>query len=203
MIPREMIQNKGSPDTVANESQSQVDSKRGKGDGPSHIAEQLWPLAVPIDSVNPDPSNARQHDEKNLEAIKASLSRFGQRSPIIVQREGMTVRAGNGRLLAARSLGWKQIAAVVVDESSIDAVAFAIADNRTAELATWNNETLAQLLDTMPKDVMPSTGFSEEDLAALLSGLNPSFGPALIDDQGRLDEIQPIVCPECGHQWQR
>jgi ParB-like chromosome segregation protein Spo0J len=111
-----------------------------------------------------------------MEAIVASLSRFGQRTPIVVQRKGMVVRAGNGRLEAAKRLGWQHIAAVVVDDDSVEAVSYAIADNRTAELAEWDSETLASLLDTLPKEAMGVTGFSDEDLAGLLAELTPELG---------------------------
>jgi ParB-like chromosome segregation protein Spo0J len=113
------------------------------------IAEPLRALAVAVDDLHPDPSNARKHGPRNLDAIKGSLAAFGQRKPIVVQREGMIVRAGNGTLEAAKALGWEQIAAVVIDEDSAHAVQFAIADNRTAELAEWDDETLATLLDGM------------------------------------------------------
>lgn len=69
-----------------------------------YIAAPLRALAVPIAGLNPDAANARTHDERNIQAIAASLSRWGQRLPIVVQREGMIVRAGNGRRLRAMSL---------------------------------------------------------------------------------------------------
>ena len=84
----------------------------------SKILPELRALAVPVGELVPDAANARVHDVRNLEAIKDSLRRFGQRAPIVVQREGMIVRAGNGRLAAAKALGWGEIAAVVVDVSA-------------------------------------------------------------------------------------
>lgn len=54
----------------------------------SHIAEPLRALAVPVASLNPDPANARTHDRRNLDAIKASLAKFGQRLPLVVQKAG-------------------------------------------------------------------------------------------------------------------
>ena len=138
-----------------------------------HIAEALRALAVPIGSVNPDAANARRHPERNLDAIVASLSRFGQRAPIVVQKQGMIVRAGNGRLEAAKKLGWTHIAAVIVDESSVDATAFAIADNRTSDLAEWDDETLASLLDTLPAELRDAAGYSEGELGSLLDSLRP------------------------------
>ena len=69
-------------------------------DGPdlAHIAAPLRPLALPLSDLTLDSANARTHDEKNLAAIKGSLSRFGQCLPLVGQRQGMIVRAGNGRV---------------------------------------------------------------------------------------------------------
>ena len=58
---------------------------------------------VPIDSVQFDPANVRRHGEKNLATIKASLARFGQQKPLVVDADGV-VRAGNGTLVAAKAL---------------------------------------------------------------------------------------------------
>ena len=103
---------------------------------------------VAIDDLDLDPRNARKHDAKNLKAIADSLEQFGQRKPIVVW--GRTVVAGNGTLVAARSLGWKEISiARVPDSWSADQVkAYALADNRSAELASWDEQVLAsQLLE--------------------------------------------------------
>jgi DNA modification methylase len=97
----------------------------------------------------PDPQNARQHDEKNLKAIEGSLKEFGQRKPIVITEAGVIV-AGNGTVEAAKRLAWTHIEAVKVpnDWTPDKIKAFAIADNRTAELANWNQEVLtAQLLE--------------------------------------------------------
>lgn len=115
-----------------------------------HIAEPIRHLAIPITSVVLDPSNARKHGDRNIEAIKASLAKFGQRAPIVVQRDGMVVRSGNGRLLAAKALGWAEIAATIIDEDNATAAQFAIADNRTAELAEWDEESLKFHIDCFP-----------------------------------------------------
>jgi site-specific DNA-methyltransferase (adenine-specific) len=103
---------------------------------------------VLIDDLDLDPRNARKHDAKNLKAIADSLEQFGQRKPIVVW--GRTVVAGNGTMAAARSLGWKEISiARVPDDWSADQVkAYALADNRSAELAEWDEQVLAaQLLE--------------------------------------------------------
>jgi DNA modification methylase len=100
-----------------------------------------------ITDLTPDPQNARQHDTKNLKAIEGSLAQFGQRKPIVITEANVIV-AGNGTVTAAKNLGWQTIEAVRVpaDWSKDQVKAFALADNRTAELATWSPEVLAAQL---------------------------------------------------------
>lgn len=149
------------------------------------IAEQLRTLAVPLASLNLDPSNARVHGEKNLAAIRSSLAQFGQRKPVVVQRAGMIVRAGNGTVQAAKALGWTEIAALVVDDDNATAVQFAIADNRTAELAEWDPDTLATLLDGMDAAAQAAVGFDSADVDKLLKSLAPELsGGGPVDDEG-------------------
>ena len=165
---------------------------------PNRIAESLAPLVVPIDSVNLDEANARTHSGKNLDAIKASLTRFGQRLPIVVQEQGRIVRAGNGRVAAARALGWTEVAAVIVDESNVEAAAFAIADNRTAELGEWDDEALAQTLKALEdEDALEGLGFDDDDLAVLVGAVDaPDDFPEVGEDIKTESE-----CPKCGYRW--
>ena len=130
------------------------------------IIEQLASLEQPIADLNLDQANARIHSRKNIDAVKASLARFGQRQPLVVQKEGMVVRAGNCRLIAAKELGWQTIAAVIVDESSVDATAYAIADNRTGELAEWDFEALGKLVETLPD--LDAIGFEQDELDSII-----------------------------------
>jgi site-specific DNA-methyltransferase (adenine-specific) len=103
-----------------------------------------------IKDLTPDPNNARQHDDKNLKAIQGSLKEFGQRKPIVITQSGVIV-AGNGTVEAAKRLGWLEIQAVTVpgDWTPEQTKAFALADNRTAELASWNETTLNKQLEEL------------------------------------------------------
>ena len=104
-----------------------------------------------VQELTQDPDNSRSHDRKNLEAIKQSLQAFGQQKPIVIDQEGKVV-AGNGTLAAAQELGWQTIQAVVTDLEGAKQTAYAIADNRTAELAAWNDEQLAKSLVSLQND---------------------------------------------------
>ena len=127
--------------------------------------------SVPIATLSQDPANARKHDDKNLEAIKASLRRFGQQKPIVVDSSNV-VRAGNGTLAAATALGWDSINVVQTDLQGSEATAYAIADNRTAELAEWDESVLAASLSSLA-DVdetwLSDLQFSEKELAELVA----------------------------------
>lgn len=95
-----------------------------------------------------DPDNARKHDAKNLKAIKASLEKFGQQKPIIVDANGVII-AGNGTYSAAKSLKWKEINIIRTELTGADAKAYALADNRTAELAAWDIPNLSEALNSL------------------------------------------------------
>jgi len=106
---------------------------------------------VAIDKLVMDPQNVRRHDEANIEAIKRSLNKFGQRKPIICvqgHNNKIVVIAGNGTLQAAKLLGWThlQVSMCPPDWDADKARAYAIADNRTAELANWDDVALANAL---------------------------------------------------------
>ena len=103
--------------------------------------------AVLISSLSFDTTNARRHDAKNLASIEGSLRLFGQRKPIVVTGANVVV-AGNGTLEAAKSLGWSEISVVRIpnDWTADQVKAYALADNRTAELAEWDAKVLADQL---------------------------------------------------------
>ena len=115
-----------------------------------------------------DPANVRKHGERNLDAIKASLRRFGQQKPIVIDAKGIVV-AGNGTLAAAKALGWTEIDAVKTDLEGINATAFAIADNRTAELAEWDEDALDATISSLKIAGVPleDIGFTANELGKL------------------------------------
>ncbi|MDR7496824.1 MAG: DNA methyltransferase [Armatimonadota bacterium] len=138
----------------------------------SYIAEGLRPLAVPIDAPKIDPSNARRHPERNLQAVRASLRRYGQRKPIVVNRRTAHIEAGNLTWEVARQEGWRYIAALYVDDDPSTASGYAIADNRTAELAEWDDTRLQETLQALKTEgQMEFTGFDTQDLEAIVRRL--------------------------------
>jgi ParB family chromosome partitioning protein len=130
------------------------------------IAPDLASLAAPIDDLKPLPGNPRRG---NVDAVARSLARFGQRKPVVARPDG-TIIAGNHTWAAARKLGWAEIAVVRVADDDTEAFAFALADNRTAELGGYDQESLAAMLaEVADTDALLATGYTAEDVAALLA----------------------------------
>jgi ParB-like chromosome segregation protein Spo0J len=137
---------------------------------------------IEIAKLSGDPANARKHNEQNISTIVASLRRFGQQKPIVIDSSDC-VRAGNGTLEAARSIGWTHLDCVRTDLKGSDAIAYAIADNRTAELAEWDDDVLAATLNGLladDPDLLNAAGFSEDELDKMLS-------PEVSDEESQVD----------------
>jgi len=132
------------------------------------VAEQLEHLVRPIESLRFDPSNTRTHDDRNLSSIEQSLLAFGQVKPVVFHPDDGTVIAGNGTLAAAQRLGWTHLAATPMVGPGW-AREYAIADNRTAELAEWDYGQLLANLGEVPEHLLATIGFTAEELAALSS----------------------------------
>lgn len=136
----------------------------------SWIEPSLRPLAIPLEAIRPDPHNVRLHDERNLSAIRLSLSTFGQQKPIVIDNQGICL-AGNGALRAAHALGWTHIAAIRTGLAGAAARAYAIADNRTGETSAWDPVALAEQLARLQNDDAideHATGFSDDDIQACI-----------------------------------
>jgi DNA modification methylase len=146
-----------------------------------------------INTLRPDSRNARKHGKRNLATIRASLEQFGQQRAAVIRSDG-TVLAGNGMLEAARSLGWSELAVTVVPDGWSDeqARAYALADNRTGELAEWDVAVLDEHLVELEV-----AGLDIESLG---------FEPPKRDDSDDDDEV-PVEVPAdpltvTGDLWQ-
>jgi ParB-like chromosome segregation protein Spo0J len=153
---------------------------------------------VNIDSLTPDPANARKHDSKNLKAITDSLKLFGQRKPLTVTPDSIVV-TGNGTLEAAKSLGWTEIviARTPVGWPYEKIRAWALADNRTAELAEWDDKVLSdQLLE------LDANGWELEELGFV--SLQPPLGEGSQDSTREIDVEDwkfAHKCPKCNFEF--
>jgi DNA modification methylase len=156
------------------------------------VVEPLEIHVVPISELTPDPKNARIHKRKSLNALCESLTTFGQRKPILITRDKVVI-AGNGTLAAAQILEWQTINCTYVpaDWSQQQITAYALADNATAELSSWDHELLQINLEGI------------QDIAGSLETLGVPFYKTKTTDVIDVEMINETdVQVELGQMWQ-
>lgn len=163
------------------------------------IPDSLRPLAVPVDSVHELPGNPRKGD---VDAVARSLDRFGQRKPIVVRASDRTIIAGNHTWKAACQLGWPEIAVLLVEDDEATAQAFALADNRTAELGSYDEDLLLDLIRQVGEsdaELLADTGWSEDAVRDLVDRIDPGLPDAPPPDDAPEPPAEPFTKP--GDVW--
>lgn len=160
----------------------------------SAIAPTLADLRVPIGGLRPYARNPRRGD---LAAIRASLEAHGQYRPIVVNRRTDEVLAGNHTLAAALELGWAEIAATYVDVDDEAAARIVLVDNRTTDLATYDDSELAQLLASLPD--LEGTAWGARELDKLLADVADAGADAGRDTEPGPPPADPVSKP--GDVW--
>jgi ParB-like nuclease domain len=127
--------------------------------GPGQPLTVVWRR---IEVLRPDTASPRSHSPTQIRQLVRSISTFGFNVPVLVDPT-LRIIAGHGRLLAAQALGWREVPTILLSHLSVaQARAFAIADNRLAEGAAWNNGLLLEQLRELP--------LAEPDLAIEVTG---------------------------------
>lgn len=146
---------------------------------------------VSLDALVPDPLNARVRDERASVALSKSVEAFGLGRSVVVDSGGV-VRAGNGTLEAARAAGVREVVIVETDGTQLvavkrpdwseaQAVAYAIADNRTGDLSSFDPKRLSETMGTLVEHateesgaaLIAACGFDDLMLASILSAAAP------------------------------
>lgn len=144
---------------------------------------------VPIASLHADPSNVNTHPDDNLAAIAGSLRQFGQVEPLVVQRSTGKVIGGNGRLAVMAKSGATEVDVVRLDIDDTRAAALGIALNRTAKTSVFDDGALAKLLESLPKDLQESAGYTEKDMGELLDSLRSG---EVVEDEAPAPLPEPV-----------
>ena len=152
---------------------------------------------VSLSSLSLDAQNTRVHDARNCEAIRNSLEQFGQAEPLVVQAGTGRVIGGNGRLVVMQQMGWTDCDVVEVDVDNLQATALSVALNRTSDLASWDDEDLALVLDGLDKDMREAAGFNEDEVNRLLDDLGKA-----VDREAQVPQNFRVVV-ECDDEEQQ
>lgn len=111
-----------------------------------------------IDEVTPYENNPRNNDQA-VDAVANSIKEFGWQQPIVVDKN-MIIIVGHTRYKAAKKLGLTKIPVVVATNLSDEqAKAYRLADNKSGELADWNEDLLTDELGGIDDIDMSDFGF--------------------------------------------
>lgn len=119
-------------------------------------------------NLHPWEDNPRSNDHA-VNAVMESICSFGFNVPILCD-QNLTIIAGHTRWKAAQKLGIQKVPVVIIVMSDVQRRAFAIADNKTAEIADWNFPKLKEVLEELRDEDMNirSLGFSDQEIRRLL-----------------------------------
>ena len=157
-----------------------------------------------VGGVRPASWNVRTgHD---LDGTAESIRVNGFRDPVEVwastggraNNPPHDIVVGEGRYRAAvEIIGMAEVPVVEHDFADLDAaMRYSIANNRLTDKSVFDEPRLLEQLEALPR--LEGTGFTTDDLGELRV---PDFGSADENEQPRLDRRNPVVCPECGHEF--
>ncbi len=132
-----------------------------------------------MERLIPSARNTRTHSPEQVAELAGSLKAFGFMVPVLVDPEGVII-AGHARVLAARKVNLERVPVVVIQHlTASEKRAYAIADNKIALNAGWDDELLrAELEDLKGEGVAPEIlGFSETEFNELLDKLSSVSTP--------------------------
>lgn len=146
-----------------------------------------------IDLVKPYWRNPRKI-EKAVEAVKQSIQKYGYNSPIIVDQKNVII-AGHVRYKALRELGYQEINCVVLDISEEKAKQYRIADNKSAEKAEWDKDSLLYELREIEELEDMQIFFDGKELDSLISERNEIL-EEVFEEEEEIEEIEEQVREE-------
>ena len=169
------------------------------GSGRSAPREVRW---LPVEALTPDPRNARVHSSRQVARIADSIAAFGFNVPVLIDEKGF-VLAGHGRVLAARRLGLDEVPTIALDHmTEAESRAFKIADNRLAELASWDDGRLRLELEELKEldldFALSATGFEMDEIDLRIGNAGQNPGDA--DDRVGRDRPSRAVA-RAGDVW--
>ena len=149
-----------------------------------------------INLLKPWKKNPRFNDHA-VQQVMVSIKKFQFRNPIIVQKDTNKIIAGHTRYKAAQLLKLPFVPVIYADMNDDEAAAYAIADNKLGELATWDDSLLKDILEDLQlKDFnLEDIGFNKFEIDNLLNPTNwedlaPQFNE---DDEGIDDKFEKTL----------
>lgn len=133
-----------------------------------------------LDAIKPYANNPRQNDGA-VDAVARSIEAYGFKVPLVIDRDG-TIVTGHTRYKAAKQLGLDAVPCIIADDLTDEQLkAFRLADNKVAEIATWDQALLQLELKNLGDLTLDAYGF--DDLLTMTDGDfdDDGDGPELVE----------------------
>jgi hypothetical protein len=170
---------------------------------------------LPLDQIKPYWRNPRDN-AKAVHAVKASIAEFGMNQPLVLDRDKVII-AGHTRYRALVELGHERAPAIIVDLDAARAKAYRIADNKTSEMAEWDDDKLTAELREIAGEVDMDIFFPGGELDKLIEGASEMSFALPTQEQidkatdkaaTQFDQVEAnasseqveVICPHCGEK---
>ena len=126
-----------------------------------------------LEDLKPYENNPRFNDDA-VKYVANSIKQFGFKVPIIIDKNNVIV-AGHTRYKASLELGLEEVPCIVADDLTPAQIkAFRIAENKTNDLASWNDDLLGEELKGLMEDIdMTDFGFGDFEISMLTDDMEP------------------------------
>ena len=117
---------------------------------------------IKISELKPYNKNARIHNDKQIDLLSKNIKKFGFTTPVVVSKDNEVI-CGHGRIEALKKLNWQNVPCVRMEGLTDEEVrTLRLADNKLAEMATWDMDLAIQELKGLDDELMNLTGFDKD-----------------------------------------
>lgn len=147
-----------------------------------------------VGDIVPYENNPRRNSEA-VKYVANSIKEFGFKQPIVIDKNNVIV-AGHTRWLASRTLELDEVPCILADDLTDEQIkAYRLADNKVAEIATWDWDALIEELAVVDLD-MSDFGFNVADAEKEIDWDDVD---EITEDNYKEPNKTKLRCPSCGH----
>ena len=154
-------------------------------------------IKMKVEELIPYINNPR-NNENAVDKVASSISEFGFKNPIFVDKNNVVVN-GHTRLLASKKLGLKEVPVIVIDDLTDTQIkAFRIADNKVAEYSKWDYDLLNIELEQLEELDFSMSDFGISTFEPIEFEIDEDI-EEILEEEYEEPPKKTCTCPNCGH----
>ena len=154
-------------------------------------------IKMKVEELIPYINNPR-NNENAVDKVASSISEFGFKNPIFVDKNNIVVN-GHTRLLASKKLGLKEVPVIVIDDLTDTQIkAFRIADNKVAEYSKWDYDLLNIELEQLEELDFSMSDFGISTFEPIEFEIDEDIED-ILEEEYEEPPKKTCTCPNCGH----